>query len=181
MIARLCSQAPTRREAVDAMAQALDESRMEGINHNLAFLPAIMHNRRFRSGSLTTAFIAEEFPDGFHGRPLDDADKRRFAAAAVAARLTRGLRASGISGTLNGAYHLASEYVVSLDGGDFAVTQANLAAGNLSLLIDGKPYDALVEWHSGAPLMRLANGEGEFAIQIARLSGGYRLGQGGRS
>ena len=103
MIAKLCTHAPTRLAAIDAMAVALDRFRIEGINHNIAFLTAIMHNQRFRDGRLTTAFIAEEFPDGFHGQPLDDASKRSFVAAAVAARLVRALRASGISGTLNGA------------------------------------------------------------------------------
>ncbi len=181
MIAKLCTHAPTRLEAVDAMAKALDEFRIEGINHNIAFLTAIMHNERFRSGSLTTAFIAEEFPDGFHGLALDEGDKRRFVAAAVAARLTRGLRASGITGTLNGAHRLAGDFVVSLDGEAFAVAQANLAAGNLSLVIDGKPYDALTEWMPGQPIMHLAGCDGEHAIQLGRVQGGYRLGQGGRT
>ncbi|MEJ0025358.1 MAG: acetyl/propionyl/methylcrotonyl-CoA carboxylase subunit alpha [Rhizomicrobium sp.] len=181
MIAKLCTHAPTRLEAVDAMAKALDEFRIEGINHNIAFLTAIMHNERFREGRLTTAFIAEEFPDGFHGLALDDGDKRRFVAAAVAARLTRGLRASGITGTLNGAHRLAGDYVVSLDGEAFAVSQANLAAGNLSLVIDGKPYDALTEWMPGQPIMHLAGCDGEHAIQLGRIQGGYKLGQGGRT
>ncbi|HEV2652298.1 MAG TPA: acetyl-CoA carboxylase biotin carboxylase subunit, partial [Rhizomicrobium sp.] len=149
MIAKLCTHAPTRLEAIDAMADALDEFRIEGINHNIAFLTAIMHNAKFRSGKITTAFIAEEFPDGFHGQPMDEADHRRFVAAAVVARLVRGLRASGISGTMNGAYKLANAYVVSLDGRDFHVTHANLAAGNLSLDIDGQRYSALTEWRVG--------------------------------
>jgi len=181
MIAKLCTHAPTRLEAIDAMAEALDEFRIEGINHNIAFLTAIMHNARFRSGTLTTAFIAEEFPDGFHGQPLDDADRRRFVAAAVGARLTRGLRASGITGTLNGAYRLATEFVVTLDGRDFAVTNANLAAGNLSLEIDGKRTSAIVDWHPGQPIMRFSNGDGEHVLQITRALSGYRLSQGGRS
>ena len=52
-----------------------------------------MHHGRFRDGRLTTGFIAEEYPDGFHGRAMDDAERRRFAAAAVAAKLMRTERA----------------------------------------------------------------------------------------
>jgi propionyl-CoA carboxylase alpha chain len=181
MIAKLCTHAATRAAAIDAMGTALDQFRIEGINHNINFLTAIMHNARFRSGKITTAFIAEEFPDGFHGQPMDDADHRRFVAAAVAARLVRGLRASGISGTLNGAHRLASDFAVSLDGRDFAVTGANLAAGNLHLTIDGAPYSALTEWQPGQPIMYLSGGDGEHAIQLTRVQSGYRLGQGGRS
>ncbi|MEI9993905.1 MAG: acetyl/propionyl/methylcrotonyl-CoA carboxylase subunit alpha [Rhizomicrobium sp.] len=181
MIAKLCTHAPTRTQAIDAMAVALDQFRIEGINHNIAFLTAIMHNARFRSGALTTAFIAEEFPDGFHGQPTTDVDKHRFVAAAIAARLVRALRASGISGTMNGAYRIASDFVVTIDGQAFAVSNANLAAGNLHLAIDGKPYTALTEWQVGQPIMYLSGTDGEHAIQLSRISGGYKLGQGGRT
>jgi propionyl-CoA carboxylase alpha chain len=181
MIAKLCTHASTREAAIDAMADALDRFRIEGISHNIAFLTAIMHNARFRSGKITTAFIAEEFPDGFHGLPLTDADHLRFVAAASAARLVRALRASGISGTMNGAYKIGNHFVVTLDGHDYEVTNANLAAGNLSLHIDGKPYRALTDWLPGQPIMMLSGADGDHAIQIERAQGGYKLGQGGRT
>ena len=181
MIAKLSTHAPTRLAAIDAMAVALDRFRIEGINHNIAFLTAIMHNKRFRDGTITTAFIAEEFPDGFHGQPLDDAARHRFVAAAVAARLARALRASGISGIMNGAHKVASEYTVTIDGQNFSVANANLAAGNLHLVIDGKPFRAIAEWHPGQPIMVLSTQEGEHAIQLTRVQGGYKLGQGRRT
>src|ERR1051326_4304296 len=68
MIAKLCTHAGTRARAIDAMAEALDEFAISGINHNIDFLNAIMHSERFCKGQLSTAFIAEEYPDGFHGR-----------------------------------------------------------------------------------------------------------------
>ncbi len=181
MIAKLCTHAPTRLRAIEAMGIALDQFRIEGINHNIAFLTAIMHNKRFRDGRLTTAFIAEEFPDGFHGIDLDDTARRRFVAAAVAARLTRAMRASGISGTMNGAYKVPLDFVVALDDRDFAVTGANLAAGNLHMHIDGETYLALTEWQPGQPIMYLSGPDGEHAIQLTRTLGGYTLGQGGRT
>ncbi|MBV9539778.1 MAG: biotin/lipoyl-binding protein, partial [Alphaproteobacteria bacterium] len=180
MIAKLCTHAATRTAAIDAMGVALDEFRIEGINHNINFLTAIMHNERFRSGKITTAFIAEEFPDGFHGQPLDDAARHRFVAAAVAARLTRAFRASGISGIMNGAHKVPREFTVTIDGQTYAVTNANLAAGNLHLEIDSQPYSALIDWQPGQPIMTLS-GNGDYAIQIARTQGGYKLGQGGRT
>jgi propionyl-CoA carboxylase alpha chain len=181
MIAKLCTHAPDRTAAIDAMATALDQFRIEGINHNINFLTAIMHNAKFRSGKITTAFIAEEFPDGFHGMPMDDTDHLRFVAAASAARLVRALRASGISGTMNGAYKIGKHFVVSLDGRDYQVTNANLAAGNLHIDIDGKPYNAVTEWLPGQPIMYLTGNDGAHAIQISRAQGGYKLGQGGRT
>src|SRR6201986_2775145 len=65
MIAKLVTHADTREKAIDAQAAALDAFTIEGIRHNIPFLAAIMQNARWRSGKLSTAFIADEFPRGF--------------------------------------------------------------------------------------------------------------------
>ncbi|MCY6380139.1 acetyl/propionyl/methylcrotonyl-CoA carboxylase subunit alpha [Hoeflea prorocentri] len=67
MIAKLCTWASDRNTAVERMADALDCFEVEGIGHNIPFLSAVMDHDRFRSGNITTAFIAEEYPDGFSG------------------------------------------------------------------------------------------------------------------
>ena len=59
MIAKLITHAPDRTQAIDAMSQALDGFRIDGIRHNIDFLGAIMGHQRFRDGNLTTAFIDE--------------------------------------------------------------------------------------------------------------------------
>jgi propionyl-CoA carboxylase alpha chain len=179
MIAKLCTHAPTRTAAIDAMASALDEFRVEGINHNIDFLTAIMHNQRFREGRLTTGFIAEEFPDGFHGAPLDKAAKRRLAAAVVAAELARESRASAISGTLNGAHKIqGGEFIVTLNG-ETLIEGAQLEGGKLHARIEGEPYETEFKWKLGQPVMLLKDANGSFAVQIARQQGSYRLNHGG--
>ena len=70
MIAKLCTHAPTRGDAIKAMGQALDGFYIDGIQHNVAFLSAIMENPRWITGSLSTGFIAEEFPGGFSGAAM---------------------------------------------------------------------------------------------------------------
>ena len=127
MIAKLCTHAPTRIGAIDAMEQALDEFRIDGIRHNIAFLNAIMHNKRFRDGRLTTAFIAEEFPDGFHGRAMDESARTRFASAALAAAEILARRAGGP----------AEDRVAVLDG---EVAEAEPAP---------------IEWSPGSPFLRI--------------------------
>ena len=67
MIAKLCAWAPTRGEAVEGMARALEDFRIEGLGQNTPFLSAVMDQERFRSGRLATSYIADEFPDGFKG------------------------------------------------------------------------------------------------------------------
>ena len=68
MIAKLVTHAPTREAAIDAQADALDAFTIDGIRHNIPFLSALMAHPRWRAGKLSTGFIAEEFPDGFHPR-----------------------------------------------------------------------------------------------------------------
>src|SRR5258706_12725599 len=161
------------------MAAALDEFRIEGIHHNIAFLNAIMHAERFRAGRLTTGYIAEEYPDGFHGRPGDQALSKSFVAAAVAAKLKRTDRAGRISGSLNGACQPTREYAVTLGDRSFAVTEAQFVEGRLFLRIDGEPFSATTDWAPGQPLVRFREGNSVKVIQIARVAGSYRLAQGG--
>ena len=74
MIAKLVTHAPTRGEAIEAQAAALDAFAIEGIRHNIPFLSALMAHPRWREGRLSTGFIAEEFPDGLRQpRPAGDA------------------------------------------------------------------------------------------------------------
>ena len=68
MIAKLVTHAPTRKAAIEAQAQALDAFYIDGIQHNIPFLTAVMQHPRWREGKLSTSFIAEEFPDGFKPR-----------------------------------------------------------------------------------------------------------------
>jgi propionyl-CoA carboxylase alpha chain len=179
MIAKLCTHAATREKAIDAMAKALDEFRIEGINHNIAFLTAIMHNAKFRSGKITTAFIAEEYPDGFHGRAIDKAMMHRFVAAAVIKKLMRTNRAARISGTLNGPRAAANQFAVTIDGKSHEVKDATIHEGKAFLRIDGEVYAASTDWTLGEPVMHLHEKGGEYAVQIARVAGGYRVRQGG--
>ena len=179
MIAKVSTHAPSRIEAVDAMADALDEVVITGVKNNVAFLSALMHNQRFRDGRLSTAFIAEEYPHGFRSRPMDKTTKRRFVAAAVAAKLARTTRASGITGTLNGPHKCAESFSAVLEGLTFSVHQAALNSGRLFVNIDGEDYSAHVDWRPVRPIMRLKEEHREYAIQITRLAGAYRLSQGG--
>jgi len=179
MIAKLCTHAPGREKAIDAMAAALDEFRIEGINHNIAFLDAIMHHPRFRAGRLTTGFIAEEYPEGFHGRPLDGELMRRFVGAALAVKLIRTDRAGAISGTLNGSKPAAREFVVGFGKELYDVTDASFAGGALTANIAGEFYGAKIAWRPGDALMHLIEDGQRFTVQIARRHGGYELIHGG--
>jgi propionyl-CoA carboxylase alpha chain len=138
-----------------------------------------MHNARFREGRLTTGFIAEEYPDGFHGRPLDGALERRFVAAALAAKLIRTGRAGAISGTLNGPHSAAREFVVSIGDAQIDVTDATYAGSAITANIAGAFYGAKIIWQPGDSVMRVTEDNRQFVIQITRKHGGYEITHGG--
>jgi propionyl-CoA carboxylase alpha chain len=179
MIAKLCTHAPTRAQAIEAMGETLDEFRIEGINHNIDFLNAIMHSARFREGRLSTAFIAEEYPEGFPGRPLDGDLARRFVAAALVVKLARTRRASEISGTLNGPLFPDVELEARVGDRTYSVTDAVFASGHLSAMIEGRKYACECDWQPGDPAIRLVEESRVYVLQVARLAGSYRFSHGG--
>src|SRR3546814_10943376 len=80
MIAKLITWADTREAAIDRQIDALDNYELKGLGHNIDFLSAVMQHPRFRSGEITTGFIAEEDTSGFQGVPAHDELKPHRAA-----------------------------------------------------------------------------------------------------
>ncbi|MEM7506440.1 MAG: acetyl/propionyl/methylcrotonyl-CoA carboxylase subunit alpha [Pseudomonadota bacterium] len=150
MIAKLCSWGPDRAAAIETMRTALDEFEVEGIGHNLPFLSAVMDHPKFCSGNITTAFIAEEYPDGFEGATLDGDTLRRVAAGAAAMKLVTARRAARISGTLNRQpSEPGQDWVVSVGDETFAVSATRQVTGHLrteegtELSLTSKGHDPL--------------------------------------
>jgi propionyl-CoA carboxylase alpha chain len=98
LIAKLITHAPTRDAAIAAQADALDAFSIDGIRHNVPFLAAVMQHKRWQAGKLSTAFIAEEYPQGFH--PVAPEGETLHVMAAVAAAIDHvlGERKRRISG-----------------------------------------------------------------------------------
>ena len=103
MIAKLVTHASTRGAAINAQSDALDRFVIDGIRHNVPFLAALMAHPRWQAGKLSTGFIAEEFPGGFHARvPEGETGVTYSAAVAAAIDHVLGERKRRISGQLDG-------------------------------------------------------------------------------
>ncbi|WP_457587972.1 acetyl-CoA carboxylase biotin carboxylase subunit [Ensifer canadensis] len=153
MIAKLCTWGPDRLTAVAAMAEALDRFEVEGIGHNLPFLSAVMQQQRFRDGRLTTAYIAEEFADGFHGVTPDETSARKLAAIAVSINQILQERASQISGTIgNHRRIVGNDWVVNLADMDFPLTSGASADGAYVRFEDGTSASIAGDWTPGRTL-----------------------------
>jgi propionyl-CoA carboxylase alpha chain len=100
MIAKLVTHARTRAQAIAVHSDALDRFVIEGIRHNIPFLAAIMQHPRWRAGQLSTAFIAEEFPEGFRHVAPAGADAQMIAAIVAAIDLVYETRRNQISGQI---------------------------------------------------------------------------------
>ena len=176
MIAKLCTWAPTRAAAIDEMRVALDAFELEGIGHNLPFLSAVMDHPRFVSGEISTAFIEEEYPDGFQGATLETALLRRVAAAACAMHRVSEVRRSRISGRIdNHERKVGNDWVVNLQGVTFAVQITADASGADVGFDDGTRLRVTAEWKPGQPLACLMVDGSPLVMKVAKIPGGFRL------
>ena len=175
MIAKLCTWAPTRETAIEEMRLALDEFELEGIGHNLPFLSAVMDHPRFVSGEITTAFIAEEYPDGFQGAVLPEDLLRRVAASACAMHRVAEIRRARVSGRMdNHERVVGADWVIRLQGQEYAVTIAADREG-ATVRLNGSEYRITSDWRPGQPLARLMVDGAALVMKVARIPGGYRL------
>ena len=177
MIAKLITHGPDRLSAVDAMSDALDGFRIDGIRHNIDFVGAIMGHQRFRDGNLTTAFIDEEYPEGFDGAPLDDTRQKALAALGYVMMRKRLLRATQTSHVLTShEYDPASEMMVDIGGAVMRVDEAKTG-----VTLDGQAVALATDWQPG-DLFAHAEVDGEtICVTVERLAEGYRLTGRGRA
>ena len=176
MIAKLCTWAPTRTQAITEMRIALDTFEVEGIGHNLPFVGAVMDHPRFQSGNITTAFIAEEYPDGFQGAHLPDDILRQIAASAAAMHRVAEIRRTKISGTLNNhTRRVGNDWVVSLQGQSFAVTVQADPEGSTIHFDKDTALRVTSDWTPGQPLARLSVNGSPVVIKTSKIPMGFRM------
>jgi len=179
MIAKLCTHAPTREMAIDHMADALDEFVLEGIQHNIPFLSAVMGQDRFREGRLTTNYIAEEFPDGFEGGELTDHQRDELVAVATFINGLQKQRDRRISGQLSEQSDpVDGDWVVYLGDQAFDVSlELDGTEAEVALRSDDNIVPMTVEsvWLPGEKVLKAkVNGE-PVIMQVDRITSGWQL------
>ncbi|MEO5640496.1 MAG: acetyl/propionyl/methylcrotonyl-CoA carboxylase subunit alpha [Sphingomicrobium sp.] len=175
MIAKLVTWGPTRIEAIDAQVEALDAFEIDGIGDNIDFLSALMQHPRFRSGEITTGFIAEEYPDGFHGAPASEELLEDLAAIAGLVAASHETRAALIDGQLGGPVYPEGDYVVRVGEDEFAVA-VEPYDGGLLVSVDGdEEVDLIADYVPGQRLL-VADLDGRRRIvRIAKEGRGWRF------
>ncbi len=179
MIAKLVTKGQDRAGAIAAMQSALDSYYVRGINHNMSFLTALISHPRFVEGRLTTAFIDEEYPDGFTGAPRDGAVLDALLAAGVLMHQRRADRAASVDGQL--AHYrptLGTDWVVGLDDEYHAVTVTSVEDG-FDVDLDGRLIAVRSYWRPGERLFTGTVNGRHVAVQADVAAAGFQLRHGG--
>lgn len=181
MIAKLCTHAPTREEAIKLMQASLGECLIQGISHNISFLEAIFNHDRFKSGDISTKFIEQEYPEGFSGAELTSEHSRVFLAVAVHAYLTDAKRAASINGQIKGRERqIGNRWVVGIDDEQYPVVVRQTQEG-FHIRFIGTRIDIESSWILGTDLFRGAVNGKNVAVKIDTYDGGYYLTYAGRT
>jgi propionyl-CoA carboxylase alpha chain len=176
MIAKLVTHAADRLTAIEAQSDALDAFVIDGIRHNIPFLSALMAHPRWRAGKLSTGFIAEEFPDGFHPQAAEGERAQVLAAVAAAVDHVLGERKRRISGQVGGrtvtresrrtVWLGSSEHVLDIERAGKAIA-VRFEKGGEHTLTSG--------WTLGDPLWSGAFDGRPLAVQVRRVPNGFVL------
>ena len=171
MIAKLVTHGPDRLTAIDAMADALDNFRIDGIRHNIDFCGALMQHPRFRDGALTTAFIDEEYPDGFDGAPLDSARIEELAVIGFTMAQMTQMRATESSQVLDG-HQYTPDVEQAVQIGDLVFTASKSAQG---VVLNGVDIEVESEWLPGDLFFFGAVNGKVISLSVDRHAEGYTL------
>lgn len=179
MIAKLCTWAPSRLQAVEAMGQALDAFVVDGIEHNVPFLSALMKHPRWREGRLSTGFIAEEYPEGFAPMAPDAAEEAALAAIALSVSLIESGRREDFADRLRQASgSLRDEWAVKLGS---TYVPVKLIDGlvtipfEMEMEVGGRTETVVTDWRPGDPVWHGRIASRPVTAQIRPILNGLRI------
>ena len=179
MIAKLCTWAPTRLEAIEAMGEALDGFVVDGIEHNMPFLSALMKHSRWREGRLSTGFIAEEYPDGFAPVTPDEDQTALLSAIALSCSLIESNRRERYADRLRpAAAPLRESWVVKLGADYLPVTLLEGVATipfEMDMQIGTQTVTVATDWRPGDSVWAGTVGGRKLTAQIRTVLNGLRI------
>jgi len=180
MIAKLVTYGADRNEAIAKMSHALDGYYIRGVQHNIAFLSALMNHPRFIAGNLTTGFIAEEYPDGFKSSDVVHDDPSIFVTVAAAIHQTYQDRAAQITGQVNGHERaVCGTWTVVINKKSIPVLVQHTEDGfEITISARGYPKTPILvksDWQLGGCMFAGTVNDVEVIVQVERMAVGYRL------
>ncbi|MCU0882391.1 MAG: acetyl/propionyl/methylcrotonyl-CoA carboxylase subunit alpha [Hyphomonadaceae bacterium] len=166
MISKLVTWAPDRLSAIDAQSAALDSFAIEGIQDNTPFLSAVMNEPVFRSGTFTTAYIKDTWPDGFAGAEATEAVQRLMAGVAALIHTRKSAREALISGRLAPSAEVRRDWTVLIDRAAHPLRITPTADGAMVVFESGRSITIVSDFKPGDRVVTgTAEGSGGFEAQ----------------
>jgi propionyl-CoA carboxylase alpha chain len=179
MVAKLVTHAKTRAAAIDAQADALDAFVIDGVRHNIPFLAALMAHPRWRAGKLSTAFIAEAFPDGFRPHAPEGESAQVLAAVAAAIDHVLGERKRRISGQIEGPHVTRERQRAVWLGAHEVALEVKRENGTIEVHFPGQGKSGrrhlFSDWQPGDPLWTGTISSHPVAVQVRSIPNGFAL------
>jgi propionyl-CoA carboxylase alpha chain len=175
MIAKLITHGNTRAEAIARMQDALDSYCIRGLSHNISFLNAVISRPRFQEGRLSTAFIAEEYPSGFH--PADVPRENPQLLIALAATVHRRFmdRAARLSGQLQSHERKVGADFVVIVNREHHPVHVLPVDGGYDVRMGATTHHVVTAWHMGQPLLKAEVSGHRVCVQVDRVGLRYHL------
>jgi propionyl-CoA carboxylase alpha chain len=175
MIAKLICHGATRDQAVMRMRDALNAFVIRGVSSNIPFQAALMQHPRFMSGIFTTAFIADEYPNGFIAADVPHDDPGLLAAVAAFARRRYIDRAVKISDQMAGHERkVGNQWVVMIEAQSYPITVDSIPGG-YAITHGSDRYELLSDWQFSQQTFHGTCNGTPVCMQLERIGLKYRL------
>ena len=177
MIAKLVTYGSDRAEAIEHMANALDAYYIRGVSHNISFLNALIEHPRFKAGNLTTNFIAEEYPDGFHAEDVPQSDPLIPVAVAASVHTLLRDRSQEITGqTRRFETEVNATWVAVANKTHYPIEvsrfDSSIGAG-FNISHQGDNYQVETNWQKGENIVQAKINDRLVNVQLDRVGAGY--------
>jgi propionyl-CoA carboxylase alpha chain len=179
MIAKLVAYGATREAAIERLALALDAFHIAGVSHNIPFLAAVVGKARFRAGALSTAFIADEFPAGFTGAALTEADEAQAIAIAAAAQFIAAEHDARIGGQATGRGRAAPDGWTVCRGEERHSVRTSRADDTIVVTAETGAHRIATNWLPWQPVLDATIDGVTLFYQVARVGIGLTLAHAG--
>ena len=175
LIAKLITYGETREQAINNMNDALDAYYIRGVSHNISFLNALLAHPRFREGRLTTNFIAEEYPDGFHASDVPHDEPQLLISIAAAIHRTFMDRAAKLDGQLPSHERTVGDDFVVIINREHHPVRVILIENGYEVRVGSNTYSIRSDWRLGVSLVKSEINGKPICFQLDRVDLVYRL------
>jgi len=177
MIAKLITTGTTRDDAIREMRSALDAYYIRGVSHNIPFLAAVLAHPRFKSGNISTAFLDEEYADGFNVEHLTHDNPRSIVAVAAVLDVRQRLRSVRVNSQVM-ALQERRAIVGTRETTEYTLVLREADHG-FKVDVNGATVSVTGDWRPGEPLFRGRVDGAAICIQVEKAGSRYRLSNAG--